>query len=141
VVVRYLAKESEFPGDGQQLAQHMWEEHRLTPTMLLRALCEGQVRFFEDSLAMMAKVPPRNVTTLLRDAGPFGLKALYRRAGLPPKMYRAFRAAVNVAIRKEMSEGAASRDERLARIREGLVNGYDEVGPEELEATFYRLSQ
>lgn len=141
VVVQHLAGSMNFPGDGTQLARHMWEENRLTPTMLLRALCEGQIRFFEDGLAMMAKVPSRNVATLLRDAGPFGLKALYRRAGLPPKMYRAFRAAVNVAIRKEQSEGPASRDERLRRIRESLVSGYDEVGPEELETTLYRLSK
>jgi uncharacterized protein (DUF2336 family) len=63
---------------------HLYKEAKLTPSLLVRALVHGHVRFFEAAVARRAQVPMRNVHTLMRDPGPLGFKAVYKAATLPP---------------------------------------------------------
>ena len=42
---------------------------------------------------------------MIHDAGPLGLKAVYDRAGLPPRLFQAFRAGVDT-WRALQAEGA-----------------------------------
>lgn len=49
---------------------------------------------------------------MVHDAGPLGLKALYDRAGLPPRLFGAFRAGVDT-WRQLQAEGADTTGERF----------------------------
>ncbi len=72
--------------------------HGLSPTFLLRALCKGDLAFFESSLATIARLPQENVAQLIRDRGTRGFQSLYARAGLPQQLFAAFRTALDVVI-------------------------------------------
>lgn len=82
--------------DLQTMVAQMHHTGRLTPSLLIRALCTGDLGFFEAGLAELTGVKVENVQILLHDAGPNGLVSLYRRSGLPPELFNCVRAAVDV---------------------------------------------
>ena len=67
----------------------------LTPSLMLRALARGQMALFEHGLAELAQTPHHRAWLMVHDAGPLGLKAIYDRAGLPPRLFHAIRAGVD----------------------------------------------
>ena len=81
--------------DLKAFCAHLRQQERLTPSLLLRALVNGDVRFFEWSLAELTGVPHHRVWVMVHDAGALGLRAIYQRAALPETLYPAFRAAVD----------------------------------------------
>lgn len=92
----------------------------LTASLLLRAMARGQMEFLEYGLAELAGTPHQRAWLMVHDAGPLGLKALYDRAGLPPRLFQAFRAGVDT-WRQLQSEGAdttgeAFREQMLQRF-------------------------
>ena len=57
----------------ERLVRQMHRNQRLTPLPVLRALCLGDLAFFEVALAVMARIPRINARILIHDAGPNGL--------------------------------------------------------------------
>lgn len=90
-----LSAGSDDAGLREMVAQ-MHHAGRLTPSLLVRAICTGDLGFFEAGMAELTGVKVENVHILLHDAGPNGLGALYRRSGLPPALFNCVRAAVDV---------------------------------------------
>lgn len=78
-------------------AREMIASRRLTPQIVLRSLCLGDVPFFEASLAVMADIPLTNARILVRDTGSLGLKSLLHKANIPIKLLALFRVALAVA--------------------------------------------
>lgn len=95
-------------GDVHQLAAGLHANRRLTPSIVLRALCVGDMAFFEAAMAVRAGVPLENARILIHDQGQLGLTSIYRKADLPPALLSSFRAAV--AIVGETSAGAGDQD-------------------------------
>jgi len=81
--------------DPKALVAHLNGAGRLTPSLLLRALAHGHTTFFEWGLAELAGVPHHRTWLMIHDAGQLGLKAVCERAGLPSRLYPAFRAGVD----------------------------------------------
>jgi uncharacterized protein (DUF2336 family) len=79
-----------------RMVTQMEHNGRLTPTLLLRALCTGDVGFFEVAMAVKGDVTVENAQALIHDRGRHGLAALYRKAGMPERLLPAIRAAVDV---------------------------------------------
>jgi uncharacterized protein (DUF2336 family) len=124
--------------DAEALARRLHANGRLTPTLLMRALCLGDRHFFEAGIAVRAGIPTANAATLMADRGPLGFKALYDKAQLPAELFRAFRAAFN-AIGEVERSGRKSQDADSVRlIIDAVVKEYDEACPDSLE---YLLSQ
>ena len=92
----------------------------LTASLLLRALARGQMALFEYGLAELAGTPHPRAWLMIHDAGPLGLKAIYDRAGLPPRLFQAFRAGVDTwrALQAEGADtaGDAFRQQMLQRF-------------------------
>ena len=71
---------------------------------------------------------------------PKGLEALYRKTGLPAELFRAFRAAVDVARDSERNPSTAGNATFMTCIRERLVREYEFLCPEDLEFILSQLS-
>ena len=69
--------------DVVDLVRQLSRSGRLTPSIILRALCSGDTRFFEASMAVLSGVPLANAQALIYDAGRLGLKGIFDKAGLP----------------------------------------------------------
>ena len=99
--------------DVKSFARHLGQAGRLTPSLLLRALANGHMSFFEWGLSELASVPHHRTWLMVHDAGPLGLRAIYERAGLPSRLYTAFRAGVDTYHSMEMEGGIHADSERF----------------------------
>lgn len=102
--------------DVKAFVSHLARNERLTASLLLRALAHGHMTFFEWGLAELAQVPHHRTWLMIHDAGPLGLKAIYERAGLPARLYSAFRAGVDTYHSMEFDGGARDRERFQERM-------------------------
>lgn len=77
---------------------------RLTPSMILGALCQGNFDFFESSLAKLSNITVENACTLIADRGELGFRAIYNKSGLPEAMFPAVKLLLKI-IRELDNEG------------------------------------
>jgi hypothetical protein len=92
-------------------------------------------------MARLANLPLDQAGHRILDDGLDGFIALYETSGLPPGLFRAFRAALDVVRCLPPEEvrdwQRASTDAIISR----LVNEYEEVCPEDLEHVLSQLSR
>lgn len=81
--------------DVMKLITQLRAFNRLSPSIILSALCQGNFEFFETSLAVLAKLPVENARALINDRGELGFRAIYNKSGLPDAMF----PAVNVLLK------------------------------------------
>ncbi len=114
--------------DVGRLIRQLRENGRLTPSIVLRALCMGDLNFFETAICELAEVPLVNGRQLIHDSGPLGLKALYEKTGLPEAHFPAVRAAIDVA-REIDYDGRENDCERYSRrMIERILTQYGDLG-------------
>jgi uncharacterized protein (DUF2336 family) len=77
------------------LVAHLRRSSRLTASLVLRALLSGNEALLEASLCELSGVDEKKAAGLMRDFRGPGFAALYARAGMPPKLLPAFRAALD----------------------------------------------
>lgn len=94
--------------DVEGLVRHLHSMKRLSPSMLLSALCLGQISFFVSGLARLAGIPTINAKVLFSDRTGSGFRSLFLRAGMPECLYNAV-ALVTVII-EEAGETQNSDD-------------------------------
>lgn len=82
--------------DLERLVTQMQRNGRLTPSLLLRALCTGDIAFFEAAMAAKSDVTLENAQLLIHEPSRRGLQALYRKAAMPNALYGAVLAAIEV---------------------------------------------
>jgi uncharacterized protein (DUF2336 family) len=90
-----LVDQASSHADLPQFVARLNARRVLTASLLLRALARGQMALFEHGIAELAGTPHARAWLMIHDAGPLGLKAIYDRAGLPPRLFQAYRAGVD----------------------------------------------
>ena len=111
--------------DVKAFVSHLRQHDRLTASLLLRALAQGHMTFLEWGLAELASVPHHRTWLMIHDAGPLGLKAIYDRAGLPARLYGAFRAGVDTYHSMEFDGGARDRERFQERMLQRFLTQVD----------------
>ncbi|HYD43943.1 MAG TPA: DUF2336 domain-containing protein [Phenylobacterium sp.] len=118
--------------DIRAFVGHLNRAGRLSPSLLLRAAAHGHFTFFEWGVAELAGVPHHRTWLMIHDAGPLGLRAIYERAGLPARLFSAFRAAVDTfhALEGEAVDASPERFQQLMLQRymtQGQLPGREDV--------------
>lgn len=122
-----------------EFVQGLYVRKALTASLLLRAVARGQMALFEHGLSALAHVPHHRAWLMIHDAGPLGLRAIYDRAGLPPRLFAAFRAAVDT-WRAIQAEGAELDAEAFRqRMLERFMTGIHTIGRADLDYLMERL--
>ena len=106
--------------DPKAFVQHLNRVDRLTPSLLLRALAHGHMTFFEWAVAELAGVPHHRTWLMIHDAGQLGLKAICERAGLPSRLYAAFRAGDDAFHAMEFDGRSQDRE----RFQEHMIQRF-----------------
>jgi uncharacterized protein (DUF2336 family) len=127
--------------DVVALARQMKDSGRLTPTLLLRALCMGDLTFFEAGIAALGDISLVAAHTLVYDEGPLGLQAAYRRARLPQALYPAFRVALDVARQTVFDGGENDRQRHMSRMIQRILTQFEDIGEENLDYLLRKLNQ
>lgn len=126
--------------DVEQLVHQLRVNGRLTPSLMLRSLCMGDMHLFEASLAALARTSLNNARILIHDGGNLGLKSLYMRAGLPERLYPAFRVAVDVWAETDFDGLERDRERHVCRMIERILTQFEDVGQENLDYLLKKLN-
>ena len=120
------------PGASMQdvttLVDQLHAHDRLTPTIIIRALCMGDVPFFEAALAKRAGIPAANAYKLVHDRGELGLQRLFEKADLPEGGLKIARAALAVAEEMNLTGGddrETLRQLMIERVLTQFEDGFD----------------
>lgn len=114
--------------DLAALVAHLHARRRLTPSIILRAVCMGDIRFLEAALARIADIPVENARRLIEDQGA-GFERLLTACRLPPKLLPALRSAAHIAAETGYDGGPKDRERFRARVTERLLTS-TEAGEE-----------
>ncbi|MBP6012403.1 MAG: DUF2336 domain-containing protein [Alphaproteobacteria bacterium] len=127
--------------DTHALVAQLHANGRLTPSLVLRALCSGDIRFMEDAMAEIAGVSVDKAALLIHDAGPLGLKAIYRKCNFPDAMFPAFRVAVDMVHETSGEYGMHDRQRFTRKVIERVLTKYQQMEASDLDYLLAKLSK
>lgn len=113
---------------GSMVTQ-MHRSGRLTPTLMLRALCTGDIAFFEAAMAVKGDVPVANAQILIHEPSRRGLAALYRKAGMPESLFESIFAAVDVVDETGFDGDVRDLERFRARVISRVLTVTESIDP------------
>lgn len=116
--------------DVELLVEHLFTNNRLTSGLILRALCMGDISFFEAAVARRAGVSLVNTRILIHDSGPLALEAIYNKADMPHNFFPGVRAALDVAHETDLDGREKDRERYSRRMIERILTQYGDLGVE-----------
>ncbi len=125
-----LVRSARSQGEVDALIGQLKKSERLTPSMILSALCQGNFDFFESSLALLSNIPVDNARTLIADRGDLGFRAIYNKSGLPDAMFPAVKLLLKI-VREMDVEGYKPDTARYANSIVERILQYSEENPVE----------
>jgi uncharacterized protein (DUF2336 family) len=125
--------------DIGELVAQMYRSGRLTSTLVLRALCIGDLSFFEAAMAAMAAVPIENARLLIHDSGRRGFAAVYEKSSLPSHLFPIFRAAIDVIESTEFDGQPHDMERFRARVITRLLTQFEDFEQDDLEYLVTKL--
>lgn len=136
-----LIDQARLAGDLPGFVARLYGRKALTPSLLLRALARGQMALFEHALAELAGTPHHRAWLMVHDAGSLGLKALYDRAGMPPRLFQAFRAGVDTWRALQAEGGDTAGESFRQRMLERFLSQRPDAAREDLAYLLERLDR
>ncbi len=134
-----LVEQAGVSTDPGRFAQQLHMNGRLTPSLLMRAMCLGYMPFVEFALAELAGVPRSKAWLMIHDAGALGLKTIFERAGLPASMFAAFRMAIDVYHDSEMDGAPSDRMRHRRLLIERVLTRFQAIPKADLEYLLEKL--
>ena len=136
-----LVEEAGRAADIRLFVVHLNQSKRLTASLLLRALAHGHMTFFEWGVAELAGVPHHRTWLMIHDAGPLGLRAIYERAGLPARLFPAFRAAVDTFHSVEFDGGHRDVERFQERMLQRFLTQPQAAAREDVDYLLDKMDQ
>jgi len=121
-----LHKDSD-PNDDEQVETLVDEMHmnsRLTHSLLVRALCMGNLSVFEAGIAKLAGVPRVNARILMMDGGALGFDAIYKASSMPEGFIEAVRTLLRISLEETEYGHFRPADFRKRIIDRVYAEGY-----------------
>ena len=140
-LVEYGSTDSEL----ENLIEQLYRKGRLTPSLLLRGLCLGDMPFFERAMARLAELPLQNVRILIHDQGALGLESVYIRANLPQRLFPVFRAGIDLVAETDYDGGLNDRQRFLEKMLERILTQFEDpssrMAEEDIEYLMGKIEQ
>jgi len=128
----HLIKLTNSESDIEKLIAQLQSSGRLSPSIILSSLCQGDFNFFETSLAHLSNIPVANARKLITDRGELGFRAIYNKSGLPEAMFPAVKLLLKI-VRELDEEGERKGGARYAnRIVERILQYSEDTQMENL---------
>ena len=125
--------------DVERLVAQLHANRRLTPSIVFRALCVGDLSFFEHAMAQLGDVPVMNARALIHDRGTLGLKSLYDRTGLPDRLFPAMRVAVGILEQTDPRAKDFDRASFGELMLERILTNADDLHPDDADYLLRKL--
>ncbi|MDZ4761203.1 MAG: DUF2336 domain-containing protein [Alphaproteobacteria bacterium] len=135
-----LVEQAGLTSEPSRFVQQLHLNGRLTPSLIMRALCLGHVPFVEHAMAELSGVPRAKAWLMIHDAGTLGLKTIFERAGLPAGMFTAFRFAIEVYHKTEMDGAPGDKERFRQRMIERVLTQFQAIPRADLEYLLEKLN-
>jgi len=112
----------------QRVIVFLTQKNMLTPSLIVRAACLGEMLIVERALAHLAGTPPERAQFLLYRNG---FKSLFGKSGLPGTCYWILQAAADVERDVREEQVQIGRETFGRRLIEVLMTRYENLGPSE----------
>lgn len=112
----------------EQIVNRLFKEGRLTNTLILRSVCEGNITFFEVSMARRTGVPLVNIRALLQHGNVEAIRALWKRAEMPESIFEAVKIVVQYML-SHTQNGIANDNYKNSLLVYIYENGFDQTAP------------
>ena len=136
-----LVEQAAVTSDMGEFVRHLARNRRLTPSLLMRAIGRGQMPFFEHAIAELAGVAHQRTWLMIHDAGPLGLRAIYDRAGLPSRLFAAFRAGVDAYRSLQFDGGHRDRKRFQERMIQRFLTAQPYAAKDDINYLLERLDR
>lgn len=123
----------------ERFVQQLQMNGRLTPSMVMRALCLGHISFVEWSIAELAGIPHSKAWLMLHDAGSLGLRTVFEHAGLPNGMFMPFKTAISVFHDLEYDGLEGDRERFRSRMIERVLTQFQAIPKNDLDYLLEKL--
>ena len=134
-----LVEQAGLTTDPERFVQQLHLNGRLTPSLIMRALCLGHISFVEYAMSELSAVPRTKAWLMIHDAGALGLKTIFERAGLPSGMFTAFRLAIEIFHKTEMDGGPGDKERFRQRMVERVLTQFQAIPRADLEYLLDKL--
>ena len=128
-------------GDVQALVDALARNDRLTDTIIVRALCMGDMVFFETALAKRADIPVANAYKLIHDKGTLALERLFEKAEMNWDLMPVVRVGIDVAEELAFTAGDDPAQFRRITIERVLTQLDESIDPDSFDYLINRLGQ
>lgn len=127
------------------LVAQLRANNRLTGSLVVRAICMGNLRFFEHAIAALAGLPIDNTRALIYDPGRRGLKTVWAKTHLPEGGLPVVQTALTVIAQTELDGRDLDPERYSRRIIERILTQYESIGVQfdndDLEYLLARVTQ
>jgi uncharacterized protein (DUF2336 family) len=121
------------------LVARLETEGRLTKSLIIRAACCGQIPFTEHAFAQKTGISLNKARLMVHDSGPFGLKALCKRAGLSEHDNCLIRAAITIYRDLELKGAGYSKEKFQTIMLERVLSLPIEFSEDDYDYLFEKL--
>ncbi len=136
-----LVEQAGLAHDATHFVQQLRMNGRLTPSIILRAMLRGHITFVEHAFAELAGVTHQRAWLLVHDAGPLGLRAIYDRTGMPPRLFPAFRASIDILHTMEVPADQSKREHFRRVLAERAITRFQGIPEDDLNYVLDRLDE
>lgn len=91
-------------GEVEAYLRRLHRVGELTSDIILQFLGDGQMSFFEISMAVKASVPRSNISVLLREGGEAGLERMLEKTGIPEDLHPLMRTTYSEYLKRQARE-------------------------------------
>lgn len=127
--------------DIEHLVSKMHEKDRLKPLLVLRALCVGNLPFFEFSMAKLAGIPVVKARTLIHGAGMEALKALCKKCQFPEFYAGIINNVLDVMEQLRLSGEDQDQKQFRVKIIEHILTQAESMDKADMDVVLDMLNQ
>ena len=124
----------------ERMVRHLHANHRLTDSLIIRAICTGDIRFFEFALAERAHLPVTNIRRVLASSGREAHERLYAKCRFAERIFPLLHTGLALHL-ETIADHSEEDSERFGRrVMERLLTLYPGKEPETFERLLENLN-
>ncbi len=117
--------------DCSALVSYLCDQQQLTPSLILRAVCTGEMLLVETALALLSGLQPARIQNLIYAQNALSLRAVHSRARLPKVLFNPLRVATDVQKARRQIDASKSPDHFGKQMIEAILTRYESFEPEQ----------
>lgn len=135
----------EFSSDKQieDLAKELHQNNRLSPSLIVRSICMGDLKFFEYALSLLSNTPIVEVRkTLSNLKADFMIRNLLRKSYIPKTLFPAIFSALEVIKEIKFDCCKENKNKFSSQVIERILSynlSNEDLKPEDVQYLIYRI--